>query len=123
LISIVRLIGRRRYAVSAVAVGTHREERTVARDVVVEYSPQESGFTDVHERMTRTVTARRLAALKGFDYAGDFDPVTRYQGRVYFVPSDTLVDVKQAAELGIKDEHDLFGGVVPYSFTGTKAIT
>lgn len=93
------------------------------RDVVVEYSPPEGGFTDAHERMTRTAIARRLAALKGFDYAGDYDPAAGYPGRVYFVPSDTLVGIERAAELGIRDEHDLFGGVVPYSFAATKAIT
>ena len=62
----------------------------MARDVVVEYSPQESGFTDVHERMTRTVTARRLGALKGFDYAGDFDPVNSISGEGLFRPKRYL---------------------------------
>ena len=46
-----------------------------------------------------------------------------FPGRVYFVPSDTLIGVENAARLGIAGEQDLFGGVVPYPFVATKAIT
>jgi Protein of unknown function (DUF3182) len=92
-------------------------------DVVVEYSPQAGGFADTHERITRAQIAKRLAALMGFAYAGEYDPSAHYPGRVYFVPSDTLVGVEQAARLGITGEHHLFGGVVPYPFVATKAIT
>ena len=89
---------------------------------VVEYSPHEGGFADTHERITRAAVAKRLAALSGFGYAGEYDPSAGYPGRVYFVPGDTLVGV-QAAQVGITGEHDLFGGVVPYPFVATKAIT
>jgi hypothetical protein len=92
-------------------------------DVVVEYSPQAGGFTDTHERITRAETAKGLAALMGFAYAGEYDPSAHYLGRVYFVPSDTLVGVEHAARLGITGERHLFGGVVPYPFVATKAIT
>jgi hypothetical protein len=95
----------------------------LAQDVVVEYAPRDGGFDDVHERVTRTAFARRLAALMGFDYAGDYDKAARYSGRIYFVLGDTLVGIERAAELGIRDEHDLFGGVVPYRVAATKAIT
>jgi Protein of unknown function (DUF3182) len=92
-------------------------------DVVVEYSPQAGGFTDTHEHITRAEIAKRLAALMGFAYAGEYDPAAHYSGQVYFVPSDTLVGVDEAAHLGITGEHHLFGGVVPYAFVATKAIT
>jgi hypothetical protein len=95
----------------------------VVHDVVVEYSPHGGGFTDTHERITRAAVAKRLAALTGFDYAGDYDPSARYPGRIYFVPSTTLVGVEQVDRLEISGEHDLFGGVVPYPFVATKAIT
>ncbi len=95
----------------------------MAQDVVVEYSPQRGGFTDTHERVTRAEIAQRLAALLGFAYAGDYDPSAIYPGRVYFVPSDTLVGLETAARLGIRAEHHLFGGVVPYPFVATKLIT
>src|SRR3712207_8788490 len=41
-------------------------------------------------------------------------------GRVYFVPSCTLIGLEQARQLGITGEDDLFGGVVPYPFVATK---
>lgn len=94
----------------------------LAQSVVVDYSPQGGGFGDPHERITRAAVAQRLAALTGFDYAGEYDPSARYPGRVYFVPGDTLVG-PEAAGVGITGEHDLFGGVVPYSFVATKIIT
>jgi hypothetical protein len=90
--------------------------------VVVEYSPQGGGFADTHERITRAAVAQRLAALTGFAYAGEYDTSARYPDRVYFVPGDTLVGI-EAARVGITGEHDLFGGVVPYPFVATKAIT
>ena len=95
----------------------------MAHDVVVEYSPQAGGFADTHERITRAEIAKRLAALMGFDYAGEYDRSAHYPGRVYFVPSDTLIGVEQAGQLGITGERDLFGGVVPYPVVATKAIT
>jgi hypothetical protein len=91
--------------------------------IVVEYSPQVGEFTDPHEQIARAGIARRLAALMGFEYGGEYDRSTRYAGRVYFVPSCTLVGLKQARQLGITGEDDLFGGVVPYPFVATKAIT
>jgi hypothetical protein len=94
----------------------------LAHGVVVEYSPQGGGFADTHERITRAAVAQRLAALTGFDYAGEYDPSARYPSWVYFVPGDTLVGL-EAARVGITGEHDLFGGVVPYPFVATKVIT
>ena len=92
------------------------------RGVVAVYSDPGRGFAHDHERATREEVARRLAALKGFDFAGEYDPGSRHPGPVYFVPSDTLVG-PGAAVLGVRDEHDLFGGVVPQAFVATKAIT
>src|ERR671912_282528 len=77
----------------------------------------------MHEGMTRGTLAKRLAALMSCEYGGEYDCLAQYPGRVYFVPSTTLVELKQAAQLGIKGEDDLFGGVVPYPFVATKAIT
>ena len=92
------------------------------RGVVVVYSDPGRGFAHDHERATREGIARRLAALEGFDFAGEFDPGARYPGPVYLVPSDTLVGV-EAAALGVRGERVLFGGVVPRAFMATKAIT
>jgi hypothetical protein len=65
----------------------------------------------------------KLAALKGFAFSGDYHPSCLYPGPVYFVPSETLVGAEVARELGIRGEHDLFGGIVPHAFVATKAIT
>ncbi len=40
----------------------------------------------------------------------------------YFVPDETLA-AGEAARLGIHDEDDLFGGVVPEAFVASKVIT
>ena len=75
-----------------------------------------------HEARTRAEIARRLARLLGCDYGGEHDPTARYDGRPYFVPSDTLTNAV-AASLGICSADDLFGGVVPADFVATKTIT
>jgi len=90
--------------------------------VVVIYSTQTPGLRE-HESVTRTDVARRLARLKAYQFAGEYDSAAAYAGPVYFVPSDTVVGTEAAFRLGIRNEHDLFGGVVPYAFAATKAIT
>ena len=87
------------------------------------YSELDWGRPDFHESVSRNETARKLAMLKGYEFAGDYDPAKRYAGPLYFVPDDTLVGVEAARQLGIHDEQDLFGGVVPYPFVATKTIT
>jgi hypothetical protein len=99
------------------------EPSRTGRGVVAVYSDPARGFAHGHERATREGIARRLAALKGFDFAGEFDPDARYPGPVYLVPSDTLVGLEAAAALGVRGEGDLFGGAVPHAFMATKAIT
>ena len=95
-----------------------------ARGTVVVHSLSGREFAERHERATRDGIAERLAALKGFGFAGDYDAdARRAAGPVYFVPSDTLVGVEAARTLGIRGEDDLFGGVVPHAFVATKAIT
>jgi hypothetical protein len=90
--------------------------------VVVLSRADERGRAACHEPITRVGLAERLAALKGFNFGGEYDPARRHPGPVYLVPADTLVAAK-AEELGIRDKDDLFGGVVPHPFVATKAIT
>lgn len=75
-----------------------------------------------HEQASQAWVARRLAALAGWEYAGAYDPASPPPLRPYFVPDETLTTA-QAAELGIEDEDDLFGGVVPHAFIASKVIT
>lgn len=76
-----------------------------------------------HERATHAHITRRLGALLGRAYAGDFVHDTAYATPRYLVPSDTLVGSAQGQLLGISREEDFFGGLVPHPFVGTKAIT
>ena len=93
------------------------------RGVVVRYSAVGASPPDFHEHVSRNETAKKLATLKGYEFAGDYDPSKHYAGRVYFVPDDTLIGVAAARRLGIHNEQDLFGGIVPHPFVATKTIT
>jgi hypothetical protein len=66
---------------------------------------------------------KRIAALQRSEFAGEFDPSLNYGRKVYFIPTDTLVGVERANQLGIYDKTDLFGGVAPRPYMPTKAIT
>lgn len=81
-----------------------------------------ANYCSGHELATRRALAERIAAIKGFQYFGEVGGPRPPSGPVYFVPSDT-VQCQQASALGIRDEHDLFGGVVPFPYVATKAIS
>ena len=87
------------------------------------YAPAEPGGTESHESATRTAIAKALAALKDYEFGGEYDARTSYGGAVYFVPADTLVGIEAARSLGIRGEQDLYGGVVPFAFVATKTIS
>ncbi|MEL7561280.1 DUF3182 family protein [Stutzerimonas chloritidismutans] len=76
-----------------------------------------------HEQAVHEHLAKRLAALKGLTFLGEYDPAIDYPHLLYFVPSGTIIGTDAARELGLDDEEDLFGGVVPQGFIETKAIT
>ncbi len=82
----------------------------------------------LHEVVSQQCLARRLARLLGTEFLANYEPAMRATvDAVYYVPSRTLVTGgRQAGETQLTDIHtddDLFGGVVPYSFVATKAIT
>lgn len=82
-----------------------------------------------HEVASHHHLTRRLAMLLGRDFVMDYDPLIRNAvDNVYYVPSRTLVEPRAAGAveerlMSIRGLHDLFGGVVPHAFVGTKAIT
>lgn len=86
--------------------------------------PAENSASSIgeHERCTLEETGRRLADILDIPCAGTYRETGAYLHPLYFVPQDTL-EAKQAAALGIRGEDDLFGGVVPFPFVATKAIT
>ncbi|HLD64682.1 MAG TPA: DUF3182 family protein [Pseudomonas sp.] len=76
-----------------------------------------------HERVVHGELARRLAALQDLRFAGDYDPAGCPAGRLYLVPSDTLIGRNEPQRLGLRGEQDLFGGAVPHAFMATKVIS
>ena len=76
-----------------------------------------------HEKVVHAALAERLATLLGTSYGGEYDPTRRYDAHPYLIPSGTVVGLREAQELGLNEEGDLFGGVVPQAFVETKAIT
>ena len=76
-----------------------------------------------HELATQRGVARRLAALLGCSFEDHAGAAVPAAGLGYVVPNDTLTSIDFALGLGIRDEDDLFGGVVPYPFMATKTIT
>lgn len=81
-----------------------------------------ANYCSGHELATRRTLSERIAALKGLQYFGEVGGPQPPSGPLYFVPSDT-VHSEQAEPMGIRDEHDLFGGVVPFPYVATKAIS
>ncbi|MDB5839056.1 MAG: hypothetical protein JWQ23_1008 [Herminiimonas sp.] len=102
---------------------TGARQSTAAPGVVVVYRCNPNSNRRGHESLTRLEIARKLAAIKGFGYGGEFDSACQYDAPLYFVPSETISAFNLAHSLGIRCEHDLFGGVVPYPFVATKTIT
>jgi hypothetical protein len=89
---------------------------------VVLYILRAGDFLGTHEGIALVAVAEAVAKLKRYDFAGRYDSARTYPGHVYFVPDDTMMSAA-AQELGIASAADLFGGVVPYAFMKTKAIT
>lgn len=75
-----------------------------------------------HHRIVFNLAAKTIAKIKGYDFGGHYDTARDYSGPLYFVPDDTVL-LNEASCLGIRSPHDLYGGVVPYLFAKTKAIT
>ncbi len=76
-----------------------------------------------HEKLVHFELGRRIAALLGMQFGGEYEAGRSYAGRLYFIPSDTLIGAELTQALGIKTEADLFGGVAPHAFIPTKAIS
>lgn len=89
--------------------------------VVMPFTLGLPGHASVHETQTREQIAQRIAQLKGCAFSTEL-PREYWPQRTYLAPSQTL-PAPLAQRLGIGSEDDLFGGVVPYPFVATKAIT
>jgi hypothetical protein len=99
-----------------------RAELRFVNGAVVLYILGAGDFLGTHEGITLVAVAEAVAKLKRYDFEGRYDSARTYPGHVYFVPDDTMISAA-AQKLGIASAADLFGGVVPYAFMKTKAIT
>lgn len=97
------------------------DDRGTGKQEVLVVPPEGEAFVHEHDRAARMAIAARLAALHGLEFGGELG-AGAVPRRAYLVPADTLT-VAAADRLGIGSEADLFGGVVPFSFVGTKVIT
>lgn len=78
--------------------------------------------TPEHEHAVHLKLAEYLARLLGIAHVQACPP-SPAAGPYYYLPTETLIDPQRYRALGIVDEHDLFGGLVPYPFMATKAIS
>lgn len=96
-------------------------------DRVAVHFPRLGGPMYAHEKVTLSVVAEGIARLKDCDFIGCYDRA-RHASKghasagLYFVPSDTMI-ADEAQQLGMTSARSVFGGVVPYPFVKTKAIT
>jgi len=74
-----------------------------------------------HEIASLRVAAERMAARLGLDCEVVSAPCRDAEGR-YWIPASTL-STGEAAELGIFDGSQLWGGVVPFDFVATKLVS
>jgi Protein of unknown function (DUF3182) len=94
----------------------------VARGAVVVYFSRFGKPLQWHHRVVLESGAKATAAILGYEFAGRYERPGDHSDRLFFVPDDTLL-VDEASYLGIRSPHDLYGGVAPYRFAKTKAIT
>src|SRR5262249_15606661 len=100
------------------------DERSVrmATGIVVLYFSRFGKPLQWHHKVVLDLGAKAIAKIKGYEFAGLYRPTYGFSGPLFFVPDDTLL-LDEAACLGIRSPNDLYGGVVPYRFAKTKAIT
>ena len=99
-------------------------ERTAATTagMVVVYFSRLGGRLREDQKVMLAADAQAIARLKSYCFGGEHRAAAHYPGPVYFVPDDTLLS-DEASCLGVTCPDDLYGGVVPYPFVKTKAIT
>lgn len=94
---------------------TNRKKLVVAHSVRPE--------APLHEVETNRALAKWLAQILGLKYGGSYDS-EQHSGRdLYLLPTQTLVGVANARQLGVRGPEDLWGGYVDHDFICTKAIS
>src|SRR5262249_15723624 len=94
----------------------------VTKGVVVVYFSRFGKPLQWHYRFVLESGAKAIAAVMGYEFGGRYERPGDDSNHLFFVPDDTLL-VDEASYLSIRSPHDLYGGVAPYRFAKTKAIT
>jgi hypothetical protein len=94
----------------------------MSKDIVVVHFSRSGAPIYAHEKITLSVVAQAIARIKQCGFGGCYNNTCRYSENLFFVPDDALI-ADEALELGVRATSQLFGGVVPYPFVKTKAIT
>ena len=94
----------------------------MAKGVVVVYYSRLGGRLSNHQEIMLDADAKVIAEVMDYEFGGSHRAAPDYSGHVFFVPDDTLLR-DEALSLGISCPNDFYGGVVPYPFVKTKAIT
>jgi hypothetical protein len=95
---------------------------TMARGVVVVCFSRFGKPLQWHHKVVLDLGAKAIAKISGYGFGGHHNTAYEDSGPLLFVPDDTLL-LDEASCLGIRSPNDLYGGVVPYLFVKTKAIT
>lgn len=78
--------------------------------------------TPEHEHAVHLKLADRLARLLGCQ-AVLTDVSATPDMHCYYLPTETLIGLERCAAMGIRNEQDLFGGLVSHPYMATKAIS
>jgi hypothetical protein len=95
---------------------------SMARGVVVVYLSRFGKPLQMHHKIVLDLGAKAIAKMMGYDFGGQYAAACDYASPLFFVPDDTVL-LDEATYLGIRSPNDLYGGVVPYLFVKTKAIS
>ena len=93
-----------------------------ANEIVFIYFSRLGGRPWPHQKILLDADAKVIAELKHCKFGGHYKTGHNYPDSVFFVPDDTLLG-DEASSLGIRSQSDFYGGIVPYPFVKTKAIT
>lgn len=106
-------------AKNSLRAGKHKHRIAVA-------FPRRQNCT-VHDAASHEALTSKLANLLQLEFVHDYQPGgIMPPGGIYYVPAQTLVrtdTMPDAAYRDIRHVEDLFGGIVPFDFVATKAIT
>src|SRR5262249_7481588 len=95
---------------------------SIANGIVVLYFSRFGKPLQTHHKAVLDSDAKAIAKIKGYEFGGHSATPHNYSGRPFFVPAATFL-LTEPPRLGIHSPNDLYGGVVPYLFVKTKAIT